>query len=402
MVSMQINRLIIRELALEIDKPFISILIGPRQVGKTFLMRQLQDACLGRGLKAVFHNLEDPDDLRVFGGTEEQIITRLKEMDADVLFLDEFHYLKNATRIFKVLFDSGIKLKIFASGSSSLEIHKHLKESLAGRFRLTQVHPLFSTEMSQLPSYSFDDFLRFGALPGLIHELTSADRMALLKNVLQTYLLKDIKALIREENIRAFNSILYGIAQNQGQVVSVASLARDAGLSEPAIKHHLELMAQTYVCFPLDSYSRNLANELKKVKKYYLYDTGIRNCILNDYAKVEERPDKGAIVESFVALSLIKQLKPNMELKFWRTRQGDEVDFIMLKNRIPVPVEVKYRLSGPIVPDGMRKFLQKYPDSPYGIVFAKDAVGEVECCTRKVRFMDWQYAEDLEYLRSVE
>jgi predicted AAA+ superfamily ATPase len=158
----------------------------------------------------------------------------------------------------------------------------------------------------------------------------------------RTYLLKDIKSLIREENIRAFNSILYGIAQNQGQIVSVASLARDAGLSEPAIKHHLELMSQTYVCFPLDSYARNLANELKKVKKYYLYDIGIRNCILNDYSQLDNRPDKGAIVESFVALALIKQLKPNMEIKFWRTRQGDEVDFILLKNRIPVPVEVKY------------------------------------------------------------
>ena len=399
---MQVNRIIISELAREIDKPFISILIGPRQVGKTFLMRQLQNICLERGLKVAFHNLEDPDDLRVFGGMEEQIIRELKEMDADVLFLDEFHYLKNATRIFKVLFDSGIKLKIFASGSSSMEIHKHLKESLAGRFRLTLVHPLFAFEMRQVPVYAFEDYLSFGAIPGLIHERTAADRMALLKNVLQTYLLKDIKALIREENIRAFNSILYGIAQNQGQIISVASLARDARLSEPAVKHHLELMAQTYVCFPLDSYSRNLANELKKVKKYYLYDTGIRNCILSDYSKLDDRPDKGSIVESFVALSLIKQLKPNMELKFWRTRQGDEVDFILLKNRIPVPVEVKYQVTGLVVPDGIRKFLQKYPDAPYAIVFAKDAVGEVDCCNRQVYFMDWRHAEDLEYLRSVE
>lgn len=108
------------------------------------------------------------------------------------------------------------------------------------------------------------------------HEQGAADKMALLKNVLQTYLLKDIKGLIKEENIRAFNSLLYSLAQNQGQVVSIATLARDVGLSEPAIKHHLELMDQTHVCFPIDSYSRNLSNELKKVKKYYLYDTGIR------------------------------------------------------------------------------------------------------------------------------
>lgn len=399
---MKINRIIYNELANEISKPFISILIGPRQVGKTFLMRLLEEECRGNGMKSQFHNLEDPDDMRSFSGGEEQLIRQLKNIDADVLFLDEFHYLKNATRIFKVMYDSGMKVKIFASGSSSMEIHKHLKESLAGRFRLSLVHPLYGNEMRQLPGYSFEEFLRFGGLPGLTHEQGPADKMALLKNVLQTYLLKDIKALIREENIRAFNSLLYSIAQNQGQVVSVAALSREVGLSEPAVKHHLELMAQTYVCFPIDSYSRNLANELKKVKKYYLYDTGIRNCILNDYSSLGDRRDKGAIIESFVALSVIKQLKVNMEVKFWRTRQGDEVDFILLKNRIPVPVEVKYRIPVPVVPDGIRKFLQNYPEAPFALVFSKDAMGEVECCGRLVRFLEWSEAEDIEYLRSVD
>ncbi|HRR42114.1 MAG TPA: ATP-binding protein [Syntrophales bacterium] len=399
---MEINRIIYKGLAEEISKPFISILIGPRQVGKTFLLRQLEAQCRQKGIKVRFHNLEDPDDLRIFSGDEEQLIRQLKNTDTDLLFLDEFHYLKNATRIFKVLYDSGMKVKIIASGSSSMEIHKHLKESLAGRFRLTVMYPLSGKELRQSPDYSFEEFVRFGGLPGLIHERGAADKMALLKNVLQTYLLKDIKALIKEENIRAFNSLLYSLAQNQGQVVAVASLARDVGLSEPAIKHHLELMAQTYVCFPIDSYSRNLANELKKVKKYYLYDTGIRNCILNDYSNLNDRADKGAIIESFVALALMKQLKVNMELKFWRTRQGAEVDFILLKNRIPVPVEVKYRLSEPIVPDGMKKFLQTYIDAPFALVFSKDDLGEVTCCGKPVRFLKWQEAEEIDYLRSVE
>lgn len=399
---MKIIRPVFNSLSDEISKQFISVLIGPRQVGKTFLLRQLEEECRRRGLSTRFHNLEDPDDLRLFSGTEEQIITRLRESAADVLFLDEFHYLKNATHIFKVLYDSGARMKIFASGSSSLEIHKHLKESLAGRFRLTAVHPLTAAEMGQLPEQNFEEYCRFGGLPGLVHERDSAGKMALLKNILQTYLLKDIKALIREENIRAFNSLLYGIAQNQGQVVAVAGLAREAGLSEPAIKHHLELMAQTYVCFPLDSYARNLANELKKAKKYYLYDTGIRNCILSDYATIAERQDKGAIVETFVALAIIRQLKDNMDVRFWRTRQGDEVDFILLKNRVPLPVEVKFCLTSPDVPPGIRKFLDKYPDAPYALVYNGEITGEAECSGRTVLFRDWRDAEDIEYLRSVE
>ena len=136
---MDINRTVYKELAHETGKPFISILIGPRQVGKTFLLRQLAEECISKGLSVQFHNLEDPDDLRSYRGDDEQLIRQLKKTDTDVLFLDEFHYLKNATRIFKVLYDSGIKTKIFASGSSSMEIHKHLKESLAGRFRLSLI-----------------------------------------------------------------------------------------------------------------------------------------------------------------------------------------------------------------------------------------------------------------------
>lgn len=119
---MQINRLIFSKLADEIAKLFISVLIGPRQVGKTFLLRQLDEECRQRGLTTRFFNLEDPDDLRAFGGSDEDVIRQLKEMSVDVLFLDEFHYLKNATRMFKVLYDSGKKMKVFASGSSSLEI----------------------------------------------------------------------------------------------------------------------------------------------------------------------------------------------------------------------------------------------------------------------------------------
>jgi predicted AAA+ superfamily ATPase len=239
-------------------------------------------------------------------------------------------------------------------------------------------------------------------MPGLVHEETAEEKIALLKNILQTYLLKDIKSLIKEENIRAYNNLLYNLAQSQGSPVSVSSLAREIGLSEPAVKYHLELMAQTYVCFPLESYSGNLANELKKVKKYYLYDIGIRNSILRDFSNVERRQDKGIILETFVFLSIIKQLKPNMEVRFWRTRQGDEIDFILLKNRIPVPLEVKYQWSMNSVPDGLRKFLQKYKNAPYGIVITKGGKGEIECEDRPVKFLDWHKAEDLDYLQSVE
>lgn len=398
---MKIRRDIYDDLIQGIGRRYISVLAGPRQVGKTFLLKEIEAECRRRKLRTKFYTLEDPRDLHLFVGSDEDIINKLSA-SADVLFLDEFHYLKNATKILKVLYDSNSKLKIFASGSSSLEIHKHLKESLAGRYRLTLIYPLCFKEEKQIPSYTMNEYLKYGGLPGLLHEKTPIDKMALLENILKTYLLKDIKALIKEENIRAYNHLLYSLAQYQGSSVPVSSLSREVGLSEPAVKYHLELMAQTYVCFPLESYSKNLANELKKVKKYYLYDIGVRNSILNDFSPVEKRHDKGTILESFVFLSIIKQLKPNMEVKFWRTRQGDEVDFILLKNRIPVPLEVKYQVNIGHIPEGLQKFLMKYKEAPYGIVVTKGGKGEKEFDKRMIKFIDWQEAETIDYLEDGE
>lgn len=166
---------------------------------------------------------------------------------AEILLLDEFHYLKNASHFFKAVFDSGAAVKIFASGSSSLEIHKHLKESLAG----------------------------------LLAKRDSQERQTYLHDLLETYILKDIKALIKDENIKAFNHLIYLLADSRGAVVSVANLAREVGLTARTIEKYLTILEQTYVCYPVPSFSTNLANELKKSKKYYLYDIGIRNAMEN-------------------------------------------------------------------------------------------------------------------------
>lgn len=364
---MLLKRIYFQKLVSELDKPFVSILIGPRQVGKSTLMKQLQGECEKKGKKITYFNLEDPRDLQFFSGSEIDILNKL-ETNTDVLFIDEFQYLKNATKIFKIIVDASREIKIVASGSSAIEIHKHLKESLAGRFRTTRIFPLtlFETSKKELGSY-----LIFGGMPGLVHEATTHDKLELLNNIVQSYLLKDIKYLIKEENVRAFNHLLYLLAQNQGSVISVAGLAREVGLSEPSIQHYLEIMAQTYVCHPLESYSKNLGNELKKSKKYYLFDLGIRNSLLSDFSDMDQRHDKGVLFESFVMNAIQPQLRTNMEVKFWRTRQGDEVDFILLKNRLPYPIEVKANFNSSYCPKGMSLFLKKYPNSPGGMIITE-------------------------------
>lgn len=396
---MEIIRNNYNKLEREIFDKEISILLGARQVGKSTLLRRLMAAARLKNLSVRFYDLELSSDLEDLAGDSKKVFEKLTS-EAQVVFIDEFHYLKNASKIFKAIFDSKKKIKVFASGSSSLEIHKHLKESLAGRFKKTMVFPFSFSEFCLVPSHSLKDYLQWGGMPGLIHQSLPEGKIQLLENIVSTYLTKDIKALIQEENIRAFNSLLYLLAQAQGSLVSLSSLSRKVGLSEPTISRHLEIMSQTYVCFPLLSFSQNLANELKKSKKFFLFDIGIRNSLLKDFRDFETREDKGVLFESFVFFHLFMQLKPNMELRFWRTKKGEEVDFVVIKNRIPIPIEVKSGLKELTVPSGLRLFLKNYPKASFGYVFSKEMDGELEVEGRPIYFKPLEKCVALEFMKS--
>lgn len=381
----EINREIYPVLLEEFHFPEITILVGARQVGKTFLLKKLHRHAKALKMRTRFFDLEQPENLMLFNRNEMDIVDLLTQ-GLDAVFLDEFYYLKNASHIFKAIFDSGKKVKIFASGSSALEIHRHMSESLAGRKRVFHVYPCGFTEMRQSwGKETSGSYLRFGGLPGLA-DLAEPDRLRLLADIVQSYVLKDIKSLIREENIRAFNHLLYLLAQNQGSVVSVAGLAREIGLTQKTIESHLNILSQTRVAFPIFSFSSNLGNELKKSRKNYLFDIGIRNMLLKDFRNIEERPDGGAIIETFVFLELNRLLDPITEIRFWRTKDGKEVDFVFIRNRVPFPVEVKSTAKTDMLPVGMRSFLNRYPQTPRAFVMNPFEEAEIRFGKTRVFF----------------
>lgn len=356
-----IKRNILNKLQQELTQPEILILLGPRQVGKTTLLRMLENYAGQEGLKAVFFDLEQPQVLADFNRSDKEI-GELICQSGEVVFIDEFQYVRNISKILKAIFDSKKKVKIICSGSSSLEIHRHLKESLAGRRFLYRIFPLEYTEIkNNNPDFTFEDYLRFGGMPGLTHTDSPERKQQILNELLGSYILKDVKSLVKEENIRAFNHLLYLLAENQGSTISVHSLSREVGLSSKAINRYLDILEQTYVNYRIYSYSKKLGNELKKSCKTYLYDLGVRNMLLKDFSDIANRPDKGVILESFVFLKLQAMLSPNMEIKFWRTKDGEEVDFIILKDRKPIPIEVKSKITSPEIPSGLKRFLNRYP-----------------------------------------
>ncbi len=397
---MKIKRCCFDKLWNEISSPEISILLGARQVGKSTLMQQLLSKAKRSGYKTSYYDLEQPSDLNNLAGPQQDVIDKIVK-DVQVVFIDEFHYLENASKIFKAIYDRKKSLKIYASGSSSLAIHKHLKESLAGRFKRTIIYPLNLDEWKRVPKSDNDEYLRWGGMPGLIHQPSEDERVDLLENIVSTYITKDIKGLIKEENIRSFNSLLYLLAQAQGSMVVVSNLARKTGLKEITVARHLEIISQTYVMNALPSFSQNLANELKKSKKYYLFDLGIRNMLLKDFRPVDKRNDKGCIYESAIFLHLLQRLKPNMELRFWRTKMGDEVDFVLLKNRVPIPIEVKSNLSSPEVSKGIRKFIGIYNEVPFGIVFNENIRKAVKVDNKPIYFKLWTDVLKLDFMKTI-
>ncbi len=395
---MEIDRTVLPDLIEELKRREISILLGPRQVGKTFLLRKLERAAKARGMSTSYFDLELPHELRLFNKSDDDLFQMLTH-SGDVVFIDEFHYLKNASRIFKAVFDSGNRAKIVCSGSSSIEMHKHLRESLAGRRLVTTIAPLSFAEYRQIGTSAdasglYADFVTFGALPGLIHMPSTDEKMRMLEELLATYIQKDVKSLIREENVRAFNTLLYLLAERQGSMISVNSLAAEIGLTAAAVTRHLDILEHTYVAHSLFSYARAIGKELKKSRKIYLYDLGIRNALLRDFSPADSRRDGGAVHETFVYLELRKLLKPNQELRLWRTKGGDEIDFVLLTDRRPLPIEVKSALSQAEVPKAIVRFLQAYPEAPGAVVLSEDLRADVEVNGKPVVFRKLAEAAD--------
>ncbi|MCK4803401.1 MAG: ATP-binding protein [Spirochaetes bacterium] len=390
-----VKRCILNKLQNEIHQPEINILLGPRQVGKTTLLKQLKTYAESLGKKAAFFDLEQPQILAQFNYSDIEIIEKIKQA-GQVILIDEFQYINNASKILKAIFDSGSKLKIICSGSSSIEIHKHLKESLAGRKFIFLINPLEHSEIkAHNKNHSLNMYLRYGGMPGLTHTDSEDRKQQILDELLSSYILKDIKALIKEENIRAFNHLIYLLAERQGSTISVHSLANQISLSSKSVNRYLDILEGTYVNFRVYSFSNNLGNELKKSCKTYLYDLGLRNCILKDFSEVADRPDKGVLLESFVFLELKNMLMPNMEIKFWRTKQGDEVDFILLKNRKPIPIEVKSKLTDIEIPKGMRHFLNRYSSIETAYVINENISDNIHFNSCKIKFITFKALEEI-------
>lgn len=386
-----IKRTIFEALEKHLAEPEMTVLVGPRQIGKTYLMTLLQRRLRKKGEKTVFLNLDVESDKQFFGSQTALInYLRLQIGEAHAfVFIDEIQRKENAGLFLKGLYDLRLPYKFIVSGSGSLDLKAKIKESMAGRKRLFFIEPInfrefvnfktdykyeaklqdfFSLETTKTQAL-LEEYMMFGGYPRVILAQTSSKKKDEMDEIYRSYISRDITDLLAVEKPEAFASLLKIIASQVGNLANISELSRTAGISVKTVQNYLWYLEETFIIKKVTPYYRNVRSELSKAPVYYFNDTGIRNYLLGLFGLPSLPPEmSGHLFENVVFNALYRQTHfAPTRIHFWRTRDKAEVDFVVTSGLEVIPIEVKYRkLTKVQVSRSFKSFLGRYnPERAY-------------------------------------
>lgn len=317
---------------------FVTIVYGPRRVGKTVLLEQLKTALDSK--KVIVFNGDTQEAIDALSTNSEVKLSNLVK-DYEVIFIDEAQRIPNITLSIKIIVDKFPAKKIIVTGSSSLELSRGVKENLTGRNISHLLYPLSTRELSLcIQDYQItallDDQLIFGGYPYIYSLATKTEKENYLLQIVEDYLFKDVIGLERIDYPEAFKKIAVLLAFQIGQEVSLNELSVALGIEIKTVSRYLDLLEKSFVIFRLDAYSTNLRNEVNKKKKYYFYDLGIRNALIRQFQSLTDRVDIGRLWENFLLVERKKKEETedvNNRHYFWRNYVGAEVDFLEIDDK---------------------------------------------------------------------
>lgn len=351
-----ISRPILNTIIENLDYKEFSVIVGPRQCGKTSILKLLQHYCEKKSQSVFYISLEDPEILSRVDSHPEELLAMLPTSNQKLFVLiDEIQYLKNPTNFLKYHFDfHREKIKIICTGSSAFYIDQKFKDSLAGRKQIYNLYTLsfeefifFKTGDSKLFSelaeirkrddYNslqikklkrlLDEYLIFGGYPAVVLAENIERKKALLMELSQSFVKRDIlESGIKNEEKYYF--LLKMLAAQTGNLLNTNQLSNSLQLSTTAIENYINTLRKTFHIQLIRPFFRNLKKELTKMPIAYFNDLGMRNILLNQFQTVDFRIDKGELIENFVFLQLRNKYIPE-EIRFWRTADGNEVDFVV-------------------------------------------------------------------------
>lgn len=308
------------------------IIVGARQVGKTTLIRKIL-----KGKEYLFFDADDPANRRLLSSpTTEQIRTFLG--DYQTVFIDEAQRIDSIGLTLKIITDQFSDVQLLVSGSSSFDLGNKLNEPLTGRKWEYELFPVSWEEFEKKEGYikteqQIENRLLYGMYPEVLNN--KGKEREILKNLVSSYLYRDILAFSEIRKPEILDNLLLALALQVGSEVNYNELAQTIGVNKITIQKYIDILEKGYIIFRLNSFSRNLRNEIKRNRKIYFYDNGIRNMIIGNFNQLDLRTDVGALWENFLISERKKQniYKDTFaRMYFWRTKQQQEIDFVEEKD----------------------------------------------------------------------
>lgn len=341
---MSVQRDLEKTIKSRLFKKKIIVIVGPRQVGKTTLLQLIADSIDKRKL---FLNCDEPDIRRKL---DLPTSAQLKALigDAELVFIDEAQRVRDIGITLKLLIDSLPEKQIIVTGSSALELSNSINEPLTGRKFEYRLFPFSFGELSKErgileESRLLEHRMIYGMYPDVVNN--QGNEREILTNIASSYLYKDIFEFQDIRKPEIIEKLLQALALQIGNEISFHELAQLVGVDSATVQRYIDLLEKSYIIFHLRSFSRNVRNELKKSRKIYFFDNGIRNALISNFNTIQIRNDVGALWENFLISERMKrnQYTQNFASRyFWRTTQQQEIDYIEDDNDLLSCFEFKW------------------------------------------------------------
>ncbi len=375
--------------------PEIIAIFGPRQVGKTTLLKHFYD----KVSNPVFLTFEDIE-LKILFEEDIKNFIALYIDPYEHIFIDEFQYAKMGGKHLKYIYDTTDK-KIFISGSSAMELSINAVKYLVGRIFVFNLYsfsfgeflnvkdePLYrlysklDKEISSVIAkkiYTYlDEYMTYGGYPRVILSQNSEEKKEVLKNLLSIYLLRDIKEIAKIADETKMYKLLKALSLQIGNVVVYNELSTLIGVNSVQLKEYLSIFEKAFLTKNITPFFTNKRLEIVKNPEIFFFDLGLRNVIIKNFSALEDRVDKGAMLENFVFRELVER-----DVKYYRTKNGAEVDFIIDDS---IPVEIKSNLGSMKISKSYHYFLENYKPK-VGFVLNFKQIGEREFNNAKINFL---------------
>ena len=351
----------------DFGKGKIITLMGARQVGKTTLF----DSIVDNNLNVLVLNCDNYDDR---SDVENKTSTELRQLvgNHSIVIIDEAQRAKNIGLSLKILADLKLPAQILVTGSSSLTLANEINEPATGRLIEYNLFPFSLSELMQNTSQReekrlLEQRMIYGLYPEVV--TTPNDAKRILPNLANNYLYRDLLEYKGVKKPEVLQKLVRALALQIGSEVSYNELSRTIGVDKATVESYIDLLEKCYVIFRLPAYSNNLRSEIKRGRKIYFYDNGIRNALLSNFAPLELRDDVGMLWENMMVSERIKRnsyCQSYAQLFFWRTQQQQEVDLIEEQDGRLTAFEFKWNSQKKAkLP---KPFTDNYPNTDFKVI----------------------------------